>query len=218
MEWNEQILKKNDIEQLYLDLINEYGQKLPPNEKEVARKLFLELHQKGKSWEWMYWAVWQLGERRIINNKGLFFYPNYQKEVEEIAKNANEYIFAKLTLEQYMEDYVQYLVLFEKNNMDARLHERLSYFDDKYWNTEEEFKEEEMEELIFYYKEMLKDLLRTSRAEYELEQKSIASELRRVFGRIVDVPPHPFVDMQFYKTEPTEEQKKLGLQLGLYKE
>lgn len=117
-----------------------------------------------------------------------------------------------------MEDYVQYLVLFEKNNMDARLHERLSYFDDKYWNTEEEFKEEEIEELIFYYKEMLKDLLRTSRAEYELEQKSIARELRRVFGEIVDVPPHPFVDMKLYIKEPTEEQKKLGLQIGFYKE
>lgn len=218
MEWNEQILKKNDIEQLYLDLINEYGQKLPPNEKEVARNLFQELHQKGKSWEWIYWAVWQLGERRIINNKGLFFYSNYQKEVEDIAKYANEYFFSKLTLEQYMEDYVQYLVLFEKNNMDKRLHERLSYFDDKYWNTEEEFKEEEMEELIFYYKEMLKDLLRTTREEYELEQKSIASELRRVFGRIVDVPPHPFVDMSLYTRKPTEEQKKLGLQLGFFKE
>ena len=198
MEWNEQILKKNDIEQLYLDLINEYGQKLPPNEKEVARILFQELHQKGKSWEWIYWAVWQLGERKVINNKGLFYYAEYQKEVDDITKYAREYHFSKLTMEQFMEDYIQFLVLFEEGNMEKELFERLCYFDNKYWNTEEEFTQEEMEELIGIYKDMIKDQLRVSRTQYEQEQRSIAKEMRRVYGRIIDAVPHPYVDTSLY--------------------
>lgn len=218
MKWNEQILKERDIQQIYLDLINEYGQGLPQQEREVARNLFQDLYNQGRSWEWIYWAVWQLGERKVINNKGLFFYKDYQREVDSITKYAREYHFRNLTLEQYMEDYVQYLALYEENYIEKGLFERLVYFDNKYWNTEEEFTDEEIDELIYYYKEMLKDLLRTTRAEYELEQKSIASELRRVFGRIVDVEPHPFVDSSLYGTKPTGESLRKGIEIGFYKE
>lgn len=219
MNWNDQVLNKEDIELIYLDLLNEYGTKLPPQEKQIARELFTKLRNSGRSWEWIYWAVWQLGERKVANNKGLFFYADFQKEVATIAKNANDYVFHKLTMEQFMEDYVQWIALNEKENPQYKgVYDRLVYFDNKYWNTEEEFTEEEMEELVSYYKEIIKQLLKVSKADYELERQYMAGTLRRMGKREYDVPPHPFVDMQFYKVEPTEEQKKLGLQLGFYKE
>ena len=52
-----------------------------------------------------------------------------------------------------------------------------------------------MEELISYYKEIIKQLLKVSKADYELERQYMASTLRRMGKREYDVPPHPFVDM-----------------------
>lgn len=219
MNWNDQVLSKNDIECLYLDLINEYGAKLPNNEKVVARELFQKLYDSGRSWEWIYWAIWQLGERKIANNIGLFYYEDYKREVNNIAKYANEYIFYNLTMEQFMEDYVQWIALFEKDNPKYKnIIDRLIFFDNKYWNTEEEFTEEEMEELVLLYKEMTKDFLRISRTDYELERRQIAGELRRVYGGVYDVPPHPFVDMKLYQKEITEDERRKGIEIGFYRE
>lgn len=219
MNWNDQVLSKNDIECLYLDLINEYGAKLPNNEKVVARELFQKLYDSGRSWEWIYWAIWQLGERKIANNIGLFYYEDYKREVNNIAKYANEYIFYNLTMEQFMEDYVQWIVLFEKDNPKYKnIIDRLIFFDNKYWNTEEEFTEEEMEELVLLYKEITKDFLRISRLDYELERRQIAGELRRVYGGVYDVPPHPFVDMKLYQKEITEDERRKGIEIGFYRE
>ena len=219
MKWNDQVLSKNDIEQVYLDLINEYGTKLPPQEKEIARELFRKLYASGRSWNWIYWAVWQLGERRLVNNKGLFYYTDYQKEVDSIQKYANEYIFYDLTMEQFMEDYVQWIALYEKENpLYKDMIERIIYFDDKYWNTEEEFTEEEMQELMCYYVEMTKQILRISKKDYELERRTLAGELRRIDGGVYDVPPHPFVDMSLYNPKPTEEELRRGIELGFYQE
>lgn len=219
MNWNDQVLSKNDIECVYLDLINEYGAKLPNNEKVVARELFQKLYDSGRSWEWIYWAIWQLGERKIANNIGLFYYEDYKREVNNIAKYANEYIFYNLTMEQFMEDYVQWIALFEKDNPKYKnIIDRLIFFDNKYWNTEEEFTEEEMEELVLLYKEMTKDFLRISRTDYELERRQIAGELRRVYGGIYDVPPHPFVDMKLYQKEITEDERRKGIEIGFYME
>lgn len=198
MNWDMQILKENDIEQIYLDLINEYGMKLPDNQKKIAKELFQDLYDKGKTWEWIYWAIWQLGERKVVNNKGLFFYSDYQREVEDIVRYANEYHFTGLTFEQYMEDYVQWLVLYEKDYIEKSLYDRLAYFDDKYWNSDEVFTYDEFEELKKHYIDMVKDLLKVSREEYEQEQRSIAKELRRVFGRVIDVIPHPYVNLENY--------------------
>lgn len=218
MKWNEKILKEDDIQQIYLDLINEYGKRLPEYQKHIAKEIFQKLYNTGKTWEWIYWAIWQLGERQVVNNKGLFFYSDYQKEVDDIVKYANQYFNTGLTMEQYMEDYVQWLVLYDKDNMDNELFSRLSYFDNKYWNTEEEFAEEETEELVLYYKQMLKEQLQVSRKEYEQEQRSIAKELRRIYGGVYDVPPHPFVNMDLYIKEVPEEDRKRGIAIGFYKE
>lgn len=219
MDQNNQILSKKEIEQVYLDLINEYGAKLPQHEKVIARELFQSLYNKGKSWEWIYWAIWQLGERRLTNNKGLLFYADYQKEVNDIAKYAREYIFDELTIEQFMEDYVQWIVLYEKENpLYRNMYDRLEYFDNKYWNTEEDFTEQDIEELSQYYKEIVKDVLRISRLDYELERRYIAGELRRVYGGIYDVPPHPYVNMDLYINEITEENRRKGIAIGFYKE
>lgn len=198
MNWNMQILKENDIEQIYLDLINEYGMQLPDNQKKIAKELFQNLYDKGKTWEWIYWAIWQLGERKVVNNKGLFFYSDYQREVDDIVRYANEYHFTCLTFEQYMEDYVQWLVLYEKDYIEKSLYDRLAYFDDKYWNSDEVFTYDEFEELKNHYIDMVKDLLKVSKEEYEQEQRSIAKELRRVFGSVIDVIPHPYVNLEYY--------------------
>ena len=37
--------------------------------------------------------------RKVVNNKGLFFYADYQNEVSDIARNANGYIFHELTMD-----------------------------------------------------------------------------------------------------------------------
>lgn len=196
--WNDQVLTESDIEQIYVDLINEYGMQLPQSQKQIAKELFLKLHNQGREWEWIYWAVWQLGERKIVNNKGLFFYNDYIREIDEIARNAHEYIFDNITMEELMDRYIQWYVLYEKENLTEEVYNRLSYFDDKYWNTEEEFTEEEMEELVDFYRHIVKGQLRTTRRQYEIEQRNIASAIRSAFGRIVDVAPHPFVNMEYY--------------------
>lgn len=219
MNWNDQVLSKNDIEQLYLDLLNEYGARLPDKQKVVARELFQKLYNSGRSWEWIYWSVWQLGERKIINNTGLFYYEDYKREVDDIAKYANEYIFYNLTMEQFMEDYIQWIALFEKDNPKYNdTIDRIVYFDNKYWNTEEEFTEDEMKELVSLYKNMTKDFLRISKKDYELERRYIAGELRRVYGGVYDVAPHPFVNMNLYQKDITEDERRKGIEIGLYME
>jgi len=98
-----------------------------------------------------------------------------------------------------MEDYVQWIALYEKDSpLYKDIIDRLVYFDDKYWNTEDDFTEEEMNELVLYYIDMTKRMLRVSKQDYELERRYIAGEMRRIYGGIYDVPPHPYVDDKLY--------------------
>lgn len=218
MDMKENVFNDGRIEQIFIDLINEYGTKLPNGEKQIARQLFQKLHSQGKTWEWIYWAIWQLGDRKVVNNQGLFFYADYQREVSEICKNAHEYHFWKdYTLERCIDD-VGIMIECEKDKISEERYKKLDCIESKYWDWGEELTEEDKEEIVQYFVDRTKDELRITRQEYEKEQRAIAKEVRRTLGKIVDVPPHPYVDMQFYKTEPTEEQKKMGLQLGFYKE
>jgi hypothetical protein len=73
--------------------------------------------------------------------------------------------------------------------------ERLEELDNKAWNcADEDFTEEEAKELKDMYIRRCKKLILATRAEWELEQKAIISEIRRTCGKIVSYPPHPYCD------------------------
>ena len=65
----------------YVKEVNDYGRKLDPVAKQVARDVFSQLLEEGKDYEWLYFAVMNLGQRDIIRHRGLFFYKPFREEV-----------------------------------------------------------------------------------------------------------------------------------------
>ena len=65
----------------YVKEVNDYGRKLDPVAKQVARDVFSQLLEEGKDYEWLYYAVMNLGQRDIIRHRNLFFYKPFQEEV-----------------------------------------------------------------------------------------------------------------------------------------
>ena len=65
----------------YVKEVNDYGRKLGPVAKQVARDVFSQLLEEGKDYEWLYYAVMNLGQRDIIRHRGLFFYKPFREEV-----------------------------------------------------------------------------------------------------------------------------------------
>ena len=65
----------------YVKEVNDYGRKLEPVAKQVARDVFSRLLEEGKDYEWLYFAVMNLGQRDIIRHRGLFFYKPFREEV-----------------------------------------------------------------------------------------------------------------------------------------
>ena len=65
----------------YVKEVNDYGRKLEPVAKQVARDVFNRLLEEGKDYEWLYYAVMNLGQRDIIRHRGLFFYKPFREEV-----------------------------------------------------------------------------------------------------------------------------------------
>ena len=61
--------------------VNAYGRNLPPVDKQVARDVFTDLLQMGYDYEWIYFALMNLGQRDIARHRGLFFYKPFQEEV-----------------------------------------------------------------------------------------------------------------------------------------
>ena len=43
--------------------------------------MFSQLLEEGKDYEWLYYAVMNLGQRDIIRHRGLFFYKPFREEV-----------------------------------------------------------------------------------------------------------------------------------------
>ena len=43
--------------------------------------MFSQLLEEGKDYEWLYFAVMNLGQRDIIRHRGLFFYKPFREEV-----------------------------------------------------------------------------------------------------------------------------------------
>lgn len=61
--------------------VNDYGRSLEPVAKQVAREVFTDLLQAGYDYEWLYFAIMNLGQRDIARHRGLFFYKPFQEEV-----------------------------------------------------------------------------------------------------------------------------------------
>lgn len=61
--------------------VNDYGRSLEPVAKQVARDVFTDLLQAGYDYEWLYFAIMNLGQRDIARHRGLFFYKPFQEEV-----------------------------------------------------------------------------------------------------------------------------------------
>lgn len=61
--------------------VNDYGRSLEPVAKQVARGVFTDLLQAGYDYEWLYFAIMNLGQRDIARHRGLFFYKPFQEEV-----------------------------------------------------------------------------------------------------------------------------------------
>lgn len=66
----------------YVKEVNDYGRKLEPVAKQVARDVFSQLLEAGYDYEWLYFAIQNLGAREIIRHRGLFFYKPFQQEVD----------------------------------------------------------------------------------------------------------------------------------------
>ena len=69
----------------YVKEVNDYGRKLEPVAKQVARDVFSQLLEEGKDYEWLYYAVMNLGQRDIIRHRGLFFYKPFRDEVNAMV-------------------------------------------------------------------------------------------------------------------------------------
>ena len=61
--------------------VNDYGRSLEPVAKQVARDVFTDLLYMGYDYEWIYFAIMNLGQRDIARHRGLFFYKAFQEEV-----------------------------------------------------------------------------------------------------------------------------------------
>ena len=69
----------------YMKEVNDYGRSLPPVDKQVARDVFSQLLEAGYDYEWLYFAIQNLGARDIIRHRGLFFYKPFQEEVDAMV-------------------------------------------------------------------------------------------------------------------------------------
>ena len=70
--------------------IARYGSSLSPREKEKAREVFNVLLARGRSFEWLYYAVLRLNGRSILECPKLMFYKPFQDEVEKMIDEARE--------------------------------------------------------------------------------------------------------------------------------
>ena len=69
----------------YAKEVNEYGRKLELVAKQVARDVFSQLLAQGYNYEWLYFAIMNLGQRDITRHRGLFFYKPFQQEVDAMV-------------------------------------------------------------------------------------------------------------------------------------
>ena len=70
--------------------VNDYGRSLEPVAKQVERDVFTDLLQTGYDYEWLYFAIMNLGQRDIARHRGLFFYKPFQEEVTAMVSAHRE--------------------------------------------------------------------------------------------------------------------------------
>ena len=70
--------------------ITKYGNSLSAQEREKARDVFNELLERGRSFEWLYFAVEHLNGKSILNYPRLMFYRPFQEEVDLLVQQARE--------------------------------------------------------------------------------------------------------------------------------
>ena len=74
----------------YVKEVNDYGRKLEPVAKQVARDVFSQLLEDGYDYEWLYFAIMNLGQRDITRHRGLLFYKPFQEEVAAMVEANRE--------------------------------------------------------------------------------------------------------------------------------
>jgi len=68
-------------DRVYISLINEYGANIKEEDKERAKELFRQYIDKYASYESLYWSLWKLGNRDLVENAGLFLSNGLYNEV-----------------------------------------------------------------------------------------------------------------------------------------
>lgn len=205
-------MNKDRVEQMYIELINEYGGKLPPEDKEPVKGFLMGLHRGGYPFSWIYWAIWNLGERRIKENEGLFHFLRYKEEVYKIEKKA-----AALYLDNM--SYSDMIWAFPSSYHEASEedYERMYRYDDSFniadegWELSPEEKAE-VEEL--YLRNCVKPCFSISKEEWWNERQSVIKQLKSI-NKFIDykkIPPHPYTDDEEETPPPIPREKdKLGL-------
>ena len=69
----------------YTKEVNDYGRSLAPIAKQVAREVFTRLLENGYDYEWLFFAIQNLGQRDITRHRSLFFYKAFQEEVDAMV-------------------------------------------------------------------------------------------------------------------------------------
>ena len=187
---------------LYLELINEYGASLRARDRASAKQILADLIKRKFSFKEIYWLLWNLGERNIIKNKGLLYYKPYQDEARAIAKQAENQYFNELDLNkmiQVLSNIVRYDYYITQYDI-----ERIQYFDNESFNEarEDYTKEEQQEIRELYINYYIKPNIKRSKAEYERERQYIIDELKRTNTKIdfKTIQHHPYTE-DYYKKE-----------------
>lgn len=187
------------IEQMFLDLILDYGRRLREHQRETAMGIFDELLDNGFNYELLYWALWNLGDRDIIKNKRLLFSKSYQEEVRDIAKRARELnmnynpslyeieVLYFSTLAQYRDTY---------SYIEDEVKEKIMNYEDRFFNREDyNLTDEEKEEVrAIYIKWFLSKDLSVSKEECKKERETVINQLKdaNIFVDYRTIPFHAY--------------------------
>ncbi|MDD3164587.1 MAG: hypothetical protein PHS97_01865 [Oscillospiraceae bacterium] len=186
------------IEEMYRDLVNEYGRSLRPSDRAAAKNILNDLLDKGFDYEFIYWALWNLGSRDLISNKGLIFNKSYQEEVKSIASKARdieedfnpsiERIAGEFSIIIEYDDYFKYCNEEEKD--------RIAYYDDRFYNHDDfNLTDEELEEVnSLYIKYYLKRSIAITKEEMRKERDSIIAQLKsaKIYVDYKTIPYHDY--------------------------
>ena len=70
--------------------VAKYGKSLSKQEQDKAREVFYELLERGRSFEWLYYAIQRLEGRSILTHPKLLFYRPFAEEVDAMIDAAHE--------------------------------------------------------------------------------------------------------------------------------